>query len=265
MGIPMSVDVREPAPPGAATAVEAAFALLDAADRRFSPYRFDSELSRINRGERLIASPEMVEVLGLAEDARAASGGAFDCHDPNGRLDTNGVVKGWAAQRAADVLVAAGITSFCLNAGGDVVVRGAPEPGRRWHVAVRSPTGKDPLAVLALQDAAVATSGSYERGDHIWDRRPASAGRPLASVTVVAGDLGTADVLATTLFVLGADGIDWAVTTYGCVVLAVDDRGLLHTGGELSPLLARPDPHLPAKKSLRLLGQADGSPSRSLS
>ena len=222
--------------------VEAAFAILDAADRRFSPYRVDSELSRINRGERLVASPEMVEVLGLADDARAASGGAFDCHDPSGRLDTNGIVKGWAAQRAADALVGGGIRSFCLNAGGDVVVRGAPEPGRRWHVAVRSPTGENPLAVLALPDAAVATSGSYERGDHIWDRRPAHAGRPLASVTVVADDLGTADVLATTLFVLGPEGIDWAVARYGCVVLAMDARGGLHTGGDLSPLLARADP-----------------------
>ena len=241
MGIPMSIDVRDPIPPGAATAVEAAFAILDAADRRFSPYRADSELSMINRGEHLVPSPEMLEVLGLAEDARAASGGAFDCHDPNGRLDTNGVVKGWAAQRAADALVGAGITSFCLNAGGDVVVRGAPEPGRRWHVAVRSPSSATPLAVLAVQDAAVATSGAYERGDHIWDRRPAHTCRPLASATVVADDLGTADVLATTLFVLGVDGIDWAVATYGCVVLAVDERGQLHTGGELSPLLARAD------------------------
>ena len=173
----MSIDVRAPIPPGAATAVEAAFAILDAADRRFSPYRVDSELSRINRGERLVASPEMVEVLGLAEDARVASGGAFDCHDPSGRLDTNGIVKGWAAQRAADALVGGGISSFCLNAGGDVVVRGAPEPGRRWHVAVRSPTGDDPLAVLALQDAAVATSGSVRAGGpHLGS--PSGARRP---------------------------------------------------------------------------------------
>ena len=48
------------------------------------------------------------------------------------------------------------------------------------------------------------------------------AGRPLTSVTVVADDLGTADVLATSLFVIGAEGIDWAVARYGCVVLAVD-------------------------------------------
>ena len=44
------------------------------------------------------------------------------------------------------------------------------------------------------------------------------------------------------LFVLGAEGIDWAVARYGCVVLAMDARGVLHTGGDLSPLLARADP-----------------------
>ena len=84
-------------------------------------------------------------------------------------------------------------------------------------------------------------------------------------MTVVADHLGTADVLATSLFVIGAEGIDWAVARYGCVVLAVDADGLLHTGGDLSPLLARADPQPAAQKTLRVTGQAFGSPSRSLS
>jgi predicted ferric reductase len=59
---------------------------------------------------------------------------------PDGSLDTNGVVKGWAAQHAAQVLVTHGVKSFCLNAGGDVLTRGGPEPGRPWSGGQASAT-----------------------------------------------------------------------------------------------------------------------------
>ncbi len=127
MGIPVSVDARQVEPDLAEAALDDAFAVLRAADLRFSTYRPDSELSRLDRGELAELSPDMREVLAIAARARADSGGVFDVRTPEGGLDTNGVVKGWAAQRAADEMAAAGLTDFCLNAGGDVVARGEPE------------------------------------------------------------------------------------------------------------------------------------------
>lgn len=233
MGLPISVDVRDEDHGQVAPALDAAFAVLRAADERFSPYRPGSELSRLRRAELTEdrASDQMREVLAIAARARADSGGVFDVHTPDGLLDTDGVVKGWAAQRAADVLVAAGLTRFCLNAGGDVVLRGEPEPGRPWDVAVRDP--RDPkavLAVLAVRDGAVATSGTYERGQHVWDGRTGSVDLPLVAATVVAADLTVADVLATTVLAMGTDGVDWAVRHGAATVIVVTTDGQILAG-----------------------------------
>lgn len=234
MGLPISIDVRRPADDALAVrALDRAFAVLRAADTRFSHHLPDSEVSRLRRGELALdaVSAEMAEVLAIAEQARVDSDGVFDVHTPDGVLDTDGVVKGWAAQRAADVLVSAGLRDFCLNAGGDVVTRGEPEPGRAWDVAVRDP--RDPqavLAVLALRDGAVATSGTYERGNHVWDGRTGSRDLALVAATVVAGDLTTADVQATTVLAMGPDGVDWAVRHGASTVIAVTADGQVLAG-----------------------------------
>ncbi len=233
MGTVVSVDVRHAAASVAEPALDAAFALLRAADERFSPFREDSELSRLDRGQ--VApdevSGQMREVLAIAERARVDSGGVFDIRTPEGRLDANGVVKGWAAQRAADLLVAAGVVDFCLNAGGDVVVHGEPEPGEPWRVAIQDP--RDPAAVLAvldLRDGAVATSGTYQRGAHVWDGRTGSRELPLLAATVVAADLTTADVLATTVLAMGPSGADWAKAHGAAAVLTVPSGPRLAAG-----------------------------------
>lgn len=230
MGVPMSVDVRHEGA-DVPRVVRAAFDRMHDADARFSRFRPDSEVSRHDRGELAEPSADLREVLGIADRFEAASGGAFTVRRPDGTLDTDGVVKGWAAQRAADTLVAAGLTTFCLNAGGDVVVRGEPEPGRGWHVGVREPG--DPrtfLTVLEVRDGAVATSGTYERGEHVWDGRTGEAATELLSATVVAADLTTADVLATCVLALGVAGIAWASDRGAAAVIAVRADGEVLTG-----------------------------------
>ncbi|WP_245862096.1 FAD:protein FMN transferase [Sanguibacter antarcticus] len=154
-------------------------------------------------------------------------------------MDTNGVVKGWAAQRAADVLSAHGVTSFCLNAGGDVVTRGEPEPGRPWRTGVRDPW--DPrrmLAVVEQRDGAVATSGTYERGAHVWDGRTGERSLALVAATVVAGDLTTADVLATCVLVLGPQSLGWAVEQGARQAFAVLPDGRIVTAAGPDPTQA---------------------------
>ncbi len=234
MGVPMSVDVRR-APDDARTraTVRRAFAVLHTADRRFSTYRADSEVRRLDRGELAAAhaSDDLREVLAIAARYTAATGGAFSVRAPDGSLDPSGVVKGWAAQRAADVLADGGLTDFCLNAGGDVVTCGEREPGLPWRVAVRSPW--DPaqlLTVVEQRDGAVATSGVYERGEHVWDGRTGAPAQGLVTVTVTAADLTTADVLATCVLAMGVEGVAWAGTRGGVrAVLAVRPDGAVLT------------------------------------
>ncbi|GAA3891277.1 FAD:protein FMN transferase [Leifsonia kafniensis] len=222
MGIPMSVDIRDAG--DHADAVRAAFDLLAAADLRFSSYRDDSEVSAVNRG--LLApdqySADLREVLALGAGAQRASRGAFSLRLPGQKLDTDGVVKGWAVQKAADLLGQAGVRDFCFNAGGDVVVRGAPENGARWNVGVRSPwNAAEMLMVLAVTDGAVATSGTYERGNHVTDGRTGLVAGELVSVTVTAADLCTADILATAVFALGTDGLAWGLENGADAVIAI--------------------------------------------
>ncbi|MGW0190523.1 FAD:protein FMN transferase [Streptomyces sp. NPDC003362] len=218
MGFPVSLRIDDTGvPEGLADAV---YAWLREADARFSPFRPDSEVSRLDRGELCPedVSAGLAEVLAIAERYRVATGGAFDVRPPGRRLDPCAVVKGWAVQRAADLLAGAGVRRFCLNAGGDVVVAGGP-----WRVGVRHPAHADRVcAVLELADGAVATSGRYERGDHILDARTGRPSTGLLGVTVVAPTLTEADAVATAAFALGPDGVAWAAGQRGCEVYAVD-------------------------------------------
>ncbi|WP_369392619.1 FAD:protein FMN transferase [Streptomyces sp. CG1] len=201
-------------------AADAVFAWLREVDARFSPFKPDSEVSRYGRGEMADGelSADLTEVLGLCADLRSATGGAFDVRLPGRGFDPCAVVKGWSVQRAAELLTAAGVRRFCLNAGGDVVVSGGP-----WRVGIRHPEQADRVcAVLAVTDGAVATSGRYERGDHIVDGRTGRPATGLLSLTVVAPTLTEADATATAAFALGTDGPAWAAARTGCEIFAID-------------------------------------------
>ncbi|MFF4396312.1 FAD:protein FMN transferase [Streptomyces sp. NPDC001480] len=228
MGFPVSLRIDdERVPEGVADAV---FDWLREVDTRFSPFKADSEVSRLDRGELAPGelSDDLSEVLGLCEEYRTATGGAFDARLPGRGLDPCAVVKGWSVQRAAELLAAAGVRRFCLNAGGDVVAAGGP-----WRVGIRHPEHADRLcAVLGITDAAVATSGRYERGDHILDGRTGRPAAGLLSLTVVAPTLTVADATATAAFALGEEGVAWAAARPGCEVFAVDaGRQVVRTEG----------------------------------
>ena len=230
MGTRVRVDVRGP---GAGAAADV-LAWLRGVDATFSPYDPASEISRLGRGELAVADahPLVREVLDRCEALRAETGGAFDARAA-GRaaglaVDPTGLVKGWAVERAAAILTAAGARRFLVDAGGDVVVRGGG-----WRVGVRHPLRRGRLAaVLALDDGAVATSGAYERGPHIVDPRTGRPARGALSVTVVGPDLGTADAYATAAFALGAEGPVWTagLDGYHSMTILPGDRVLSTPG-----------------------------------
>jgi len=245
MGTVVSIDVSDPDPAGPAVeaAVEAAVAWLHAVDARFSVYRDDSEIRRLDRGELALddCHPDVRDVLRACDELHARSGGAFDArgHRPDGALDPSGYVKGWAVDEAAELLLAAGARAFSINAGGDVVVRGGPAPGEPWRVGIRHPVIPDRVAaVLALRGGAVATSGLYERGGHIRDPRTGRVPEDLVSLTVVGPRLGIADAFATAAFAMGAAGPAWVARQPGFGVLAIDRAGVVCWSDLVDPLLA---------------------------
>jgi thiamine biosynthesis lipoprotein len=190
-------------------------------DALFSPYREESAVSRIAAGELDLgdADPLVQQVATACEAAREATAGLFDATRPDGRWDPSGYVKGWAVERASRLLPDG--PDWCVNAGGDVVVR-SPS-GVPFRVGIEDPLDRGRVtAVVAVRAGGVATSGTAARGEHLYDPRTGTAAAALASLTVVAPTLEQADVLATAAFV---DGGLRLVAEAGCQGLAVARDG----------------------------------------
>jgi thiamine biosynthesis lipoprotein len=190
-------------------AIAAACEVLHRADAVFSTWDPASPVSRLRRGETTVAElpAEVAEVLAECRAAKAASGGWFDPWAMPGGVDPTGLVKGWAVERALSVMRKEGIGGALVNGGGDVAAFGSPAPGERWRAGIRHPWRADALAAVVAVDAAVATSGCYERGPHLID--PAT-GRPrsgAASATVTGPRLALADALATAVAVGGDEAL----------------------------------------------------------
>ena len=150
------------------------------------------------------------------------------------RLTLDGIAKGFIVDCMADALERARIANFLLDAGGDIRARGRKEGGQPWLVAVQDPGHRGAFPdVLHLGNAAVATSGAYERHfdaerqyPHIVDAATGRSPNACASVSVVAGSAMLADALATSVFIMGpGPGLAFVESRAGCECLIIDAGG----------------------------------------
>jgi thiamine biosynthesis lipoprotein len=184
-------------------------------DEVFSTYKDHSFVSRLRRGEIEIAKcPEdLQEVWQLCVLARDITYGAFDPWAVAGGFDPSGYVKGWAADRVAQILLGAGCKNVQVNAAGDLTLRGGlNEKGVAgpWKIGVVNPDNRqEVLRIFEITDGAIATSGTYERGAHIFDPNTGTIAIGAKSATVLGPDGGLTDALATALMVAGEDGAGW--------------------------------------------------------
>ncbi len=227
---------------GLAAATAVVERLFSELDQRFSLYRPESEASALARGELSLrdASPVMRERYAEAHEWRLRTEGAFTPERPDAVLDLSGLIKAYAVQESGTSLRALGLQDWCLNAGGDILVSGSPGPGTSvpWDLGIVDPADRG--ALLAgyplggsggypvcgrRRHAALATSGSAERGDHIW--RQARDAPAFVQVSVAAADIITADVLATAIVAGGMPMLDRATDGWDVAVLAVCSDGAL--------------------------------------
>ena len=136
---------------------------------------------------------------------------------PGMEINLGGIGKGYALDRAAQLLVQAGVEDFVIHGGqSSVLARGSRQgsPANAWQVNVRHPLRDEQLvASFLLRKRALGTSGParqsfYYRGrryGHILDPRSGHPVDGVHSCSVVAPDAATADALSTALFVLGVD------------------------------------------------------------
>lgn len=225
MGMPITVEVVDGAKEDDLAAV---FAYFTEVDGRYSTYKTGSEISRINRGlPRERWSAEMKHVVKLCEETKQQTDGYFDIAHI-GKLDPSGLVKGWSIQNAAGILRRHGFKNFYIEAGGDIQTAGQSADTQPWRVGIRSPFNVDEIVkTIQLSGSAIATSGTYVRGEHIYNPhdgyKPANA---IASLSVIGPNIYDADRFATAAFAMGGQGIRFIESLRDLEGYMIDTKGL---------------------------------------
>ena len=226
-GTVVTLDVRDPE--ATAAVVDATWASVRAElhriDAVFSTFRGDSVVSLLRRGGTHVVADDVGEVVDRCLEARLLTDGCFDPWAATGGFDPSGLVKGWAADRCAEIVRRHGMRSFSLDAAGDLACRGAATAldDKGWPIGISHPDDSAAIvAVVDVRDAAIATSGTSQRGEHVVDPR---TGRPAAGArqaTVIGPDGALADALATALMVAGVAGAAWFAALPGWSAYVVD-------------------------------------------
>lgn len=216
MGMPITVEIVDPG--ASQEIVDQVYSYFEFIDEKFSTYKPLSEISLVNQGALAMdeTSPEMITVFDLAEQWREETDGYFNIEHA-GIYDPSGLVKGWAISNAAEILRQSGCQNYYVEAGGDFQVAGKNRHGQSWRVGIRNPFNVGEIVkVLSVSDRGVATSGTYIRGQHIYD--PVSGRETIddiVSLTVIGPDIYETDCFATAAFAMGRDGINYIETLDG--------------------------------------------------
>lgn len=159
------------------------------------------------------------------------------------RIGLGGIAKGYAVERAVELLRGRGISAFCLRVGGELYCSGEKAPGMPWTVGIQDP--RDPEALvgsLPLRDASFTTSGDYERFakvdgvryHHILDLATGRPARRSQSATVLSRSPTEADALSTALFVMGpAAALKLVETMPNAEAALIDGDGRLYLSSGL--------------------------------
>lgn len=231
MGTTVSIRVADATPdgPALAAALSSARGAFEEIEALFSLFRPESELSRIGREDLRLedASAQVIDASEAASRWTEQTRGAFTARRPDGVMDLSGIVKAQAIVAAAGRLAEAEIAAYVVNAGGDILTAGVPARGY-WAAGIVDPHDRLRLLTtvrLDLELSALATSGSGERGEHIW-RRDDAAGE-IVQASVIARDIITADVLATAIVAGGSAALDQVTADFPIGVLAAFNDGSL--------------------------------------
>lgn len=189
------------------------FHFFDRVDNRFSPFKEHSELSRLNRREldEKDISRDMKHIFVLSEKTRHETDGYFNIRKSDGTVDTSGIVKGWAIWEGTKILRKKGFKNFFIEAGGDIQTEGLNEERKKWSIGIKNPFNKQEIVkIVLLSGQGIATSGTYEKGQHIYNPHYyGSALKKIVSISVIGPNVYEADRFATAAYAMQEKGIEF--------------------------------------------------------
>lgn len=208
MGMPITVKILDKKT--TAADLDTVYDYFTYIDNKFSTYLESSEISQINSGllKKSDYSEDMRKVLALCQQTKQATNGYFEI-EHLGKLDPSGLVKGWAINNAARLLKTKGLLNFYINAGGDIQVSGRSERNAKWRIGIENPFNRKQIIKAVIVDTeGVATSGTYIRGQHVYNpKQPNEKITDIVSLTVIGPDIYEADRFATAAFAMGRNSI----------------------------------------------------------
>lgn len=225
MGMPITIEIVGTKD---RTLFKGVFDFFRQIDKKFSPYKKSSEVSLINQGklEKTDYSSEMKKILLLSKITKLQTKGYFDVFR-NGHFDPSGIVKGWAILEAAKILKKNDQKNFYIEAGGDIQSSGKNSKGEYWKVGIKNPFNLTEIVkVLKINSEGVATSGTYERGNHIYNPKDAIISDDVISLTVIGHNIYEADRFATAAFAMGKNGISFINSLPGLEGFAIKKNGV---------------------------------------
>ena len=199
-------------------------------------WKYDGSMKRLPTEEEVKQSVEKVGYQNIIPDPEKET---VYLAKKGMKIGFGAIGKGYAADRAKELLISKGVTAGIINASGDLTTWGTQPDGKPWMVGITNPLNKDKVfSWFPLDNNAVVTSGNYEkfvefngkRYTHIIDPRTGWPVSGLTSATIFAPKAELADALATSFFVMGLDtGLDFVNQLPGVECVIVDDNGKIYT------------------------------------
>jgi FAD:protein FMN transferase len=199
-------------------------------------WNFDKDMKALP--DPLIAK-EMVRLINYRDVVLDREGHTVFLKERGMRIGFGGIGKGYAADRAKEIMVAQGAKSGIVNAAGDLTVWGNQPDGNSWTIGIANPALKEtPFGTMTLTNISVATSGDYEKYavingkkySHTIDPKTGYPVHGIRSVTVICGNAELADAMATPVMVMGVKaGLNLINQINGIACILIDDQNAIHT------------------------------------
>lgn len=214
-------------------AIDAAFVEISRLEKLFNRFDEESELTKLNRSafkKGVVIRPELFGIIKDSIYYSEITNGSFDITarpfkrgeykdivlneerlsvrylSEDISIDLGGIAKGYAVDRAKNILLSCGIKNAMVDIGGNIYVLGSAPGKNGWIIGIQDPMEKGKIVrKLNLKNRAVSTSGNYERGAHIIDPATGNPIERMIGVTIVSNTAEEADALSTTVFVMGPE------------------------------------------------------------